>query len=73
LEVVLAVLEDDRSREDELLLDDEDLDELDFEADAEEELTRLGALTEADFSVVLIDDDPDSARRSGSLTEAFLD
>ena len=70
--MVLTELEDDRSREDELLAGDEDLDELDLEVVLDGDLSRLGALTEADFSVVLTDDDSDLARRSGSLTEVFL-
>ncbi len=55
--MVLTELEDDRSRADELLAADEDLDELGFEVD---------------FSEVLTEDDSDLARRSGSFTEAFL-
>lgn len=70
--MVLTELEDDRSLMDELLAAAEDLDVLDFEADLDGDLSRLGALTEADFSVVLTDDDSGLARRSGSLTEAFL-
>jgi hypothetical protein len=70
--VVLTELEDDRSLMDELLAAAEDLDVLAFEADLDGDLSRLGALTEADFSVVPTDDDSDLARRSGSLTEAFL-
>ena len=71
MEVVLTELEDDCFRADELLADDEDLDMLDFEADLDGDLSRLGALTEADFSVVLTDDDSDLARRAGSDGHEF--
>ena len=70
--MVLTELEDDRLLADELLAADEDLEVLDFEADLDGDLSRLGALTEADFSVVLTDDDSDLARPADSLIEAFL-
>ena len=73
LEAVLAELEDDCFPADEFLAADEDLDELDFASDLAGDLSRLGALREADFSMVLNDEESDLTRRSGSLTEALLD